>query len=377
MGREVKDWDIEVYGLPTQALERALRGVGPVNAVGKSFGVFKLNHAGLGEVDVSIPRRDSNAGPGHRGIAVEGDPNMSITEAARRRDLTINAILYDLQDNVLLDPFHGQQDLASRTLRAVDVNTFLDDPLRALRVLQFAGRLRFEVAPELRALCAEAPIEELPAERILGEFSKLFLRGVTPSYGLAIGHETGLLSRLFPEAYPHLSETQDHVIDVLVRDALHSEEPTSVRLALCLATWLAHAPEPALTATLDRLNVYRLQGTNIREIVRSLVGHVDDPLETSRDLRWLSTHATVEHVLRIRSARGEDVTEIRAHAAGLGVLRNAPPQLLRGRDLKALPIAPGPEMGKLLAYVYAKQLDGDIETHEQALAAAHASLSDQ
>ena len=80
MGRSVKDWDLEVYGLATPDLERALRSVGPVNAVGKSFGVFKLNHRNLGEVDVSIPRRDSNAGPGHRGIAVEGVPDMSVTK---------------------------------------------------------------------------------------------------------------------------------------------------------------------------------------------------------------------------------------------------------------------------------------------------------
>jgi len=377
MGRQVKDWDIEVYGLETRQLERALRTVGPVNAVGKSFGVFKLNHHELGEVDVSIPRRDSNAGPGHRGIAVEGVPNMSVHEAARRRDLTINAILYDLQNDVLLDPFDGQRDLDARTLRAVDVTTFLDDPLRALRVIQFAGRLQFAVASELLDLCAKAPIEELPSERILGEFSKLFLRSEKPSYGLSIGHESGLLQRLFPEAHPYLSQGQDQVIDALVQGGTYADEAPPVRLALCLATWLANAPADALTATLDRLNIYRLQGTNLREVVLAVVKHLDDPIQTSRDLRWLSTRATVAHVLRLRSARGEDIADTRAHAAALGVLREAPPQLLHGRDLKVLPIKPGPQMGKLLAHVYAKQLDGDIETHEQALEAARVSLSNQ
>jgi hypothetical protein len=81
-------------------------------------------------------------------------------------------------------------------------------------------------------------------------------------------------------------------------------------------------------------------------------------------------------VLDLRCARGEAVEDIRAHAAGLGVLREAPPQLLRGRDLKELPISPGPQMGKLLAHVYAKQLDGDIETREQAFDAARVYLSD-
>ena len=133
--------------------------MGPVNAVGKSFGVFKLNDRSVGEVDVSIPRRDSNAGPGHRGISVEGNPDMTVTEAARRRDLTVNAILYDLQADALVDPFNGQRDLDLRTLRAVDADTFLDDPLRALRVVQFAARLEFEVAPSLLALCERSPQE--------------------------------------------------------------------------------------------------------------------------------------------------------------------------------------------------------------------------
>jgi len=376
MGRSVKDWDLEVYGLATPDLERALRSVGPVNAVGKSFGVFKLNHRNLGEVDVSIPRRDSNAGPGHRGIAVEGVPDMSVTEAARRRDLTINAILYDLHEDVLIDPFNGQHDIEARTLRAVDVTTFLDDPLRALRVLQFAGRLQFTVSPELLTLCAQAPIAELPAERILGEFSKLFLRSTKPSYGLSIGHESGLLAKLFPEAEPYLSSAQEKVIDRLVSDVLSGQEPPPLRLAMCLATWLAGAPQDAVTATLDRLNVYRLQGTNVRDTVLALVRHLEDPIETSGDLRWLSTRARVMDVLDLRCARGEDVEATRAHAAGLGVLREAPPQLLRGRDLKDLPISPGPQMGKLLAHVYAKQLDGDIETREQAFDAARVYLSD-
>jgi L-ascorbate metabolism protein UlaG (beta-lactamase superfamily) len=46
-------------------------------------------------VDVSLPRRDSKVGAGHRGIAVSGDPALSIEEAARRRDFTMNALLFD------------------------------------------------------------------------------------------------------------------------------------------------------------------------------------------------------------------------------------------------------------------------------------------
>ena len=79
LGLPVKDYDVEVFGLEPQALKAALATVGSVNAAGEAFTVFKVGGlAGVpdGCVDVSIPRRDSKAGPGHRGIAVVGDPQL-------------------------------------------------------------------------------------------------------------------------------------------------------------------------------------------------------------------------------------------------------------------------------------------------------------
>ncbi|MBT3220247.1 MAG: CCA tRNA nucleotidyltransferase, partial [Proteobacteria bacterium] len=142
MGLVVKDWDLEVYGLGEDQLVPVLRQYGHVNEVGRAFSVFKLT-VGEREIDISIPRRDSNIGPGHRGIAVSGDPFLSPREAARRRDLTVNALMYDLLSRELLDSFGGRKDLEDRVLRAVDEETFLEDPLRALRVVQFAARLEF------------------------------------------------------------------------------------------------------------------------------------------------------------------------------------------------------------------------------------------
>ncbi|MDX1579118.1 MAG: hypothetical protein R3266_11560, partial [Gemmatimonadota bacterium] len=145
LGEAVTDFDVEVYRIPEDDLEVLLSALGPVNAVGKSFGVFKL---GADEdIDVSLPRRDSNAGPGHRGIHVEGDPWMTPREAARRRDLTVNAILMDPRTGELLDPWNGRADLDACLLRPVDRHTFLEDPLRALRAVQFAARLIFDPAP--------------------------------------------------------------------------------------------------------------------------------------------------------------------------------------------------------------------------------------
>src|SRR5262249_2523502 len=90
MGRTSKDLDLEGFGVPADRLREILEAFGPVNAVGESFTVYKV-----GDIDVSLPRRESKTGRGHKGFTVAGDPSMSIEDAARRRDFTINAIAWD------------------------------------------------------------------------------------------------------------------------------------------------------------------------------------------------------------------------------------------------------------------------------------------
>src|SRR5712691_9691522 len=130
-----KNIDLEVFGVAPDRLRQILESFDRVEAVGESFQVYKI-----GDIDVSLPRRDSKSGRGHRGFAVTGDPSMTIEEAARRRDFTINAISWDPLDGQYLDPFHGREDLANRLLRVVDRSTFPEDSLRVLRAVQFAAR---------------------------------------------------------------------------------------------------------------------------------------------------------------------------------------------------------------------------------------------
>src|SRR5262252_5358097 len=101
------EFDMEVYGLPPARLEEALRRFGSINLVGESFAVYRLSGPSFGApalaVDVSLPRRDSKVAAGHRGFAVEGDPDLSFEEATRRRDFTVNAMLWDPLTSELLD----------------------------------------------------------------------------------------------------------------------------------------------------------------------------------------------------------------------------------------------------------------------------------
>src|SRR5688500_9037946 len=194
LGRESKDIDIEVFGIDAAALKPLLETLGRVDTVGESFTVYKI--AGL---DVSLPRRESKTGRGHKGFTVIGDPSLSIEEAARRRDFTINAISFDPLTGEYLDPFHGRDDLAAQRLRVVDSSTFADDSLRVLRALQFAARFELTLDDEAKAICRAIPLDDLPAERVWGEVEKLLLAAERPSLGFALALELGVIDALFPE----------------------------------------------------------------------------------------------------------------------------------------------------------------------------------
>src|SRR5205085_5703317 len=132
---------------------------GNVEAVGESFAVLKM-----GGLDISIPRRDSKTGAKHKDFKIEGDPTMTIEEAARRRDFTINAFAYDPLTGELIDKYGGLEDLKKKIIRATDPKTFVEDPLRVLRAVQFAGRFNFEIDPETAELCRGLELKDISAE---------------------------------------------------------------------------------------------------------------------------------------------------------------------------------------------------------------------
>ena len=195
MGGQPKDWDVEVYGIEPARLRTLLEDLGRVDAVGEAFTVYKVG----GDLDVSLPRRERNMGRGHRAFVIEGDPAMSIEEATRRRDFTINAILEDPLTGEIIDPFNGRDDLKSKTLRAVSIETFAEDSLRVLRAAQFAARFKFDIEPETVELCRSIDLTDLPRERIWGEMEKLLLRAQHPSIGFRWLHKLGVFDQLFPE----------------------------------------------------------------------------------------------------------------------------------------------------------------------------------
>ena len=192
--REVKDVDIEVFGVRPEELKRIVGAKYPFDACGLSFGVLKIQRL---DIDVSLPRRESKRGEGHRGFLVDSDPFLSVKEAASRRDFTVNAMYYDPLAEAFEDPYGGVADLKARILRHVSPK-FAEDPLRVLRGMQFIARFDLRPAPETVEICRGMTIEGLPPERLFEEWAKLLTKGTQIGRGLEFQRETGWV-RYFPE----------------------------------------------------------------------------------------------------------------------------------------------------------------------------------
>lgn len=420
LGRESKDCDIEVYGLEPERLREVLKSLARVNTVGEQFAVYKLafkSETGAPfEIDVSIPRRESKSGRGHRGFTIEGDPQMSFAEAARRRDFTINAILYDPLTQKIVDPFGGVADLQKKILRVVAADTFIEDSLRVLRAVQFAARFEMTIEPETVALCRAIDLSDLPHERVWGEVEKLLLRSAQPAIGLDAALAVGALDQLFPElhalvgcrlnesaedAFTHTKRALDEAVQ-LTRDLAKEKRLTVMLATLChdlgravevnvkddeSARAVADQAIEQAIAVMNRLGLYTLAGYDVRAQVTALVREQQRPREfycarertTDGDFRRLARRVEIDLLYRTAKAcalatahdaapNAEDWFIERARQ--LGVEYAPPAPLLQGRHLIDAGIAPGPAMGELLRRVYELQLDGAVTTLDQARAAA-------
>jgi tRNA nucleotidyltransferase (CCA-adding enzyme) len=153
--------------------------------MGESFGIYSLKGYTL---DIAMPQS-------RQGI----DPFMGAKQAARRRDLTINALMQDVLTEETLDFFGGQEDLAGGVIRHVDDETFAEDPLRVLRAAQFAARFQFSVAPQTINLCSKLRLDALARERIEGEVQKALLKSPRPSVFFEELRKMKQLDCWFPE----------------------------------------------------------------------------------------------------------------------------------------------------------------------------------
>ena len=197
-----KDYDIEIFEINSlDTIEKTLKKYGSIKLVGKSFGVLTLKVDGY-DFDFALARTEKKIGLGHQDFQVTTNANLSYKEAALRRDFTINSIGYDFFKKEFLDPFNGIKDLENKTLRHISDITFIEDPLRVYRAVQFASRFEFTIDNKTKDLCKKMvennDLAYLAKERIYEEFKKLFLKSSKPSIAFELLKELDVL-KYFPE----------------------------------------------------------------------------------------------------------------------------------------------------------------------------------
>jgi tRNA nucleotidyltransferase (CCA-adding enzyme) len=415
MGRSSKDLDLEVYHVAPDRLKALLAEFGSVNTVGESFTVYKV--AGI---DVALPRRESRTGRGHRAFEVVGDPELPFPDAARRRDFTVNAIAWDPLTGEYIDPFDGRGDLAAGVLRAVDARTFGDDSLRVLRALQFAARFEFRLDEATRRLCRTIELDDLPSERIWGEFEKLLLLAARPSIGFELGLDLLVIDRLFPEINALVGCDQEpewhpegdvwvHTLMVIDQARTRIADLDRARQIVIMLGAVCHdlgkplttafvdgrirsidheqAGVAPATAVLDRLNVHTIDGYDVRRHVLGIVAHHLKPgmfrqsptpvsdgafrrLAQKVDLELLARLAKSDCLGRTGQFDCSAMDWFLERARELGVQHAPPVPLVMGRHLLALGLTPGPRVGAVLRQIYERQLDGTFTTVEDGIALA-------
>lgn len=204
-----KDFDIEVHGLDSGRVETLAKKLGLAQSMGRSFGILKISQGGH-DVDISLPRRETKTGAGHRDFSVGIDSSMGVTEAARRREFTISAIYEDIVSGQITDPFNGTADIEAKVLRLVDAKTFVEDPLRLLRGMQLVARFGLSVDDATLVVMREMVPEmgHLSAERVRSEWIKLLL-APQPSLGLQLGRSSGYIEQWLPELSALWTTPQD------------------------------------------------------------------------------------------------------------------------------------------------------------------------
>ncbi len=370
----IKDYDIEVYGLNTlEALEEILQSFGKVKLVGKSFGILKFVHEEV-EYDFAFPRTEEKIGKGHRGFSVCVDGRLEFKEAAKRRDFTINAMGYDTVLEEFLDPFNGRDDLNKKILRHVDTQTFVEDPLRLYRGIQFCARFELMMHHSTKQLCqkmiADDLLDELPKERIFDEIKKLFLKSNNPSIGWKLLRELGgfkyftTLDKLSEELFQKSMNRIDKMAS-LVKNFDEKEA-----LILMFSSIFLNVDKSKISKELEFLSDEVKFIDSVVTLVTNF-SNVDDifkEIDNDTLLRRLSTKVKLKWIVYLAKASEYKYTDIlEKKVKSLGLWEKAPVPFLQGRDLLSIGYKPSVEFKKILSYIYDLQLDGKVKNKQEAI----------
>ena len=231
LGIKPNDVDLEVFGVSQNALDKIVRKTFPKTAItqSKKFGTWNIlfksgiksilkpgsrlvgrddktgalipNKVHIGKIqnyaiNISLPRTETKTGKGYFGFNIQLDTALSIEQAASRRDFTINALYLDPLTGKIIDPCKGLKDIQTSTLRAVNLGTFSDDPLRLYRAIQLVARFSLRVEPKtlelLKKMAKNPEIRTLSAKRVESVLRKMYTKNSNPKLGLELAQKLNL-----------------------------------------------------------------------------------------------------------------------------------------------------------------------------------------
>jgi len=396
LGIEAKDYDIATSARPEE-VQRLFPRV--TDLQGKSFGVVRVM---VGEefFEVATFRQD---GPYMDGRHPESVRFATAEEDAQRRDFTINGLFFDPVAERLIDYVGGEVDLHAKVIRAIGhpADRFAEDHLRLLRAIRFATRLNFKIEPKTweAMQAAAATIRAVSAERIRDELNKIF-GAAKPERGLDLLDQSGLLVEVLPDiAAMHGVEQppQFHPEgDVYEHVRLMLTKIREPNLDLALGV-LFHDVGKKPTAKTDehgriRFNEHESVGAEMTEQIMTGLRYDNKTIQTVRELvqhhmQFKDVPKMRESTLKRMMARPTFQLELELHridcASSHGDLSHYdylkhlietmppeqidPPAFISGRDLLAMGLPPGKQIGRILEAVRLAQLEGAVQNRSEAL----------
>lgn len=401
LGTEPKDFDVATSARP----EEVMRLFPHTVPVGVAFGVVRVMGERLAEdeaplqVEVATFRTESGYSDGRHPDSVA---YAGAEEDVRRRDFTINGLLYDPLKGEVVDYVGGRDDLARRRVRAIgDPRTrFQEDRLRMLRAVRFASALDFELdGATLGAIKDEAAaIHAVSAERIRDELSKM-LTGPRPRQAMELFKRSRLLKEILPEVDALEGVAQPPEFhpegDVWVHTLMLLEQLEHAPLTLALGALLHDIGKPPTFTVTDRIrfNEHDKVGASMTEVLLRRLKFSNESVE--RVVALVQHHMVFKDAQRMRRStlkrflrmvhfdehlalhrldclachgKLENYEFCRAQLGAQSGKDLRPPPLVKGDDLKAMGFQPGPRFKQILSDVEDKQLEGAIETRDAALA---------
>ncbi len=340
LGREPKDFDVATNARPEE-IRRVFRNC---RIIGRRF---RLAHVHFGneiiEVATFRAQHDEESEEdalNENGRILSDNVYGTIEDDAWRRDFTVNALYYDINDFSVVDYTGGVADLDEGRLRIIGdpVQRFREDPVRMLRAVRFAGKLGFRIdeASEEAIHDLGHLLEDISPARLFDETLKMFQAGYAAETFELLRHY-GLFGYLFPETDAQLGEERDNFPQVFVARALENtdrrvEEGKSITPSFLVAALLwgpvSREAEQNVARGMSELEAMQVAGD---AVVARQVRHVAFPKRFTLQSREIWTlqerlkrrggkraELLMQHprfragydLLMLRAECGEDVSEL-------------------------------------------------------------------